>query len=252
MNTLNRTLTVLVSLACLLVVWWLAAQWLNDRSLPSPVAVAQALLREAGTGELFTHLFATLLRVFAAFLLAMLIGSAIGITLGLNQSINQFVDPWLVLLLNIPALVIIVLAYIWFGLNEAAAIGAVALNKIPNVIVTLREGARSLDPQLHELSKVYRFGFIKTLRHVVIPQLQPFFASAMRSGISLIWKIVLVVELLGRSNGVGFQIHLYFQLFDVATILAYTLAFVFIMLSVEYFVLQPLEKHSRRWRGQAA
>jgi len=253
MNTkLNRILVVLLSLACLLTIWWVVADALNDRSLPSPVAVAQALVQEARSGELFVHLGATLVRVIAAFVLAMLIGSAIGIALGLKQSLNQFVDPWLVLLLNIPALVIIVLAYIWFGLNEAAAIGAVALNKIPNVVVTLREGARSLDPHTTEMAKVFRFGFYKTLRHVVLPQLQPFFASAMRSGISLIWKIVLVVELLGRSNGVGFQIHLYFQLFDVATILAYTLAFVFIMLSVEYFVLQPLEKHSRRWRAQSA
>jgi len=82
----------------------------------------------------------------------------------------------------------------------------------------------------------------------VLPQLQPYFAAATRSGIALIWKIVLVVELLGRSNGVGFQIHLYFQLFDVATILAYTLVFVAVMLAVEYLILQPLESRTRRWR----
>jgi len=133
-------------------------------------------------------------------------------------------------------------------LNEAAAIGAVALNKIPNVIVTVREGAKSLEPQFAEMASVFRFSKWKTLRHVVLPQLQPYFAAATRSGIALIWKIVLVVELLGRSNGVGFQIHLYFQLFDVATILAYTLVFVVVMLAVEYLILQPLESYSRRWR----
>ena len=162
---------------------------------------------------------------------------------------DRLIDPWLILLLNIPALVIIVLSYIWFGLNEAAAIGAVALNKIPNVVVTLREGARSLAPEYAEMAKVYRFSFTKRLRHVVIPQLQPFFAAATRSGIALIWKIVLIVELLGRSNGVGFQIHLYFQLFDVATILAYTLAFVVVMLAVEYLLLQPLDRYANRWRA---
>jgi len=141
------------------------------------------------------------------------------------------------------------LAYIWFGLNEVAAVGAVALNKIPNVIVTLREGARSLERQFDEMAAVYRFSQWKRLRHVVLPQLQPFFAAATRSGISLIWKIVLVVELLGRSNGVGFQIHLYFQLFDVATILAYTLSFVTVMLMVEYLLLQPIERRVNRWRA---
>ena len=99
------------------------------------------------------------------------------------------------------------------------------------------------------MSPLNGFGFWKRLRHVVLPQLQPFLAAATRSGIALIWKIVLIVELLGRSNGVGFQIHLYFQLFDVATILAYTLAFVAVMLAVEYLLLQPLDKHANRWRA---
>ena len=78
------------------------------------------------SGELFFHLGMTLLRVVAAFFVAMVIGSAIGIFLGLRPTADQFLDPWLILLLNIPALVVIVLAYIWFGLNEAAAVGAVA------------------------------------------------------------------------------------------------------------------------------
>jgi len=203
------------------------------------------------SGELFFHLGMTLLRVVAAFFVAMVIGSAIGIFLGLRPTADQFLDPWLILLLNIPALVVIVLAYIWFGLNEAAAVGAVAVNKIPNVVVTLREGARSLNPEYAEMGQVYRFGWFKRLWHIILPQLQPFFAAATRSGISLIWKIVLIVELLGRSNGVGFQIHLYFQLFDVATILAYTLAFVFVMLLVEFLILQPLEKRGNRWRPGA-
>ncbi len=47
--------------------------------------------------------------------------------------------------LNIPALVTIILCYIWCGLTEVAAIVAVAVNKIPNTVVTVREGARAVD-----------------------------------------------------------------------------------------------------------
>lgn len=242
-------LWILFSLLLFLAFWGASAHLLNDNSLPSPADVWRSLMTEFRSGDLLFHLSATLIRVLAAFLVAMVIGSAIGIWIGMHQTANRLIDPWLILILNIPALVVIVLSYIWFGLNEAAAIGAVAVNKIPNVIVTMREGARSLSPEYAEMAQVYRFGAIKRLRHVVLPQLQPFFAAATRSGVSLIWKIVLIVELLGRSNGVGFQIHLYFQLFDVATILAYTLAFVAVMLLVEYLILQPLDKRSKRWRG---
>lgn len=209
-------------------------------------------MREASTGDLAFHLSMTLMRVVAAFVIAMAVGSAIGIALGLNRTADRLVDPWVILFLNLPALVLIVLAYIWFGLSEAAAIGAVAANKIPNVIVTLREGARTLDPGLDEMATVYRFGFGRRLRHVVLPQLQPFFAAATRSGVALIWKVVLVVELLGRSNGVGFQIHLHFQLFDVATILAYSLSFVAVMIAVEVLVVQRYERRAVRWRPRHA
>lgn len=249
LSRLKKFAVVLASLLVFIVIWGLIAKQLNDHSLPTPLAVWEAVLVEFHSGELFHHLGMTLLRVFAAFIVAMAVGSAIGIWLGMHALSNRLVDPWLILLLNIPALVIIVLSYIWFGLNEAAAVGAVALNKIPNVVITLREGAKSLAPEYSEMARVYRFGFFKRLRHVVLPQLQPFFAAATRSGISLIWKIVLIVELLGRSNGVGFQIHLYFQLFDVATILAYTLAFVAVMLVVEYGILQPLDKQANQWRS---
>lgn len=247
-SRVRSTLLVASSILVLLVIWWVTATTLDQRSLPTPLAVWQSLRTEAASGELLFHLSATLARVAAAFAVAMAIGVPLGIWLGVREVANRWLDPWLVLLLNVPALVVIVLAYIWFGLNEAAAIGAVAINKIPNVVVTLREGARSLSQELDELARVYRFGFWRRLQHVTLPQLQPYVAAATRSGIALIWKIVLVVELLGRSNGVGFQIHLYFQLFDVATILAYTLAFVAVMLVVEYAVLQPLDARARRWQ----
>ncbi|NJM30672.1 MAG: ABC transporter permease subunit [Rhizobiales bacterium] len=249
---MQRSLTLLASLLVLLVLWSVIATVWPSRALPPPSDVWSVMLRDFATGELAFHLSTTLTRVFVSFIVAMSIGSAIGIFLGLHRRSDAFFNPWIVLFLNTPALVVIVLAYIWFGLNEAAAVGAVAANKIPNVIVTLREGARALDPRYGDLSSVYRFSWRDRLQHILLPQLQPYFAAASRSGLALIWKIVLVVELLGRSNGVGFQIYLYFQLFDVAAILAYTLCFVAIMLAIEIILVQPFERYSTRWRGVAA
>lgn len=248
---LGPLLTIVVSLVVLAAAWHLTATLWPSRAFPPPLDVLSVMVRETMKGEIPYHLGITLARVAASFLLAMVIGSAIGIFLGSHPRADRFLDPWVILSLNVPALVIIVLAYIWFGLNEAAAIGAVAFNKIPNVIVTMREGARALEPRYTDMAKVYRFSPVAQFRHVVLPQLQPYLAAASRSGISLIWKIVLVVELLGRSNGVGFQINLYFQLFDVASILAYTLAFVCVMLLIEILLVHPLEHASTRWRKRA-
>ena len=235
-----------------LALWWVASATAQDRSLPTPAAVLAALRVELADGALLPALMATLGRVAAAFGLAMSLGSVLGYAMGRHAAADAALDPWVLLLLNIPALVIILLAYVWFGQTEAAAIGAVALAKLPNVVVLLREGARTLDPQLDEVARAYRLGAWVRLREVVLPQLGPFIAAAARSGLAIVWKIVLVVELLGRPSGVGFELHLRFQMFDVAGLLAYSLAFAAVMLAVEAVVMRPAERRARAWRGAAA
>lgn len=238
----------LLSLLLLLSLWQVLSIYLDDNTLPPPAKVAEVLWLETLSGQLPTHLGATLLRLVASFTIAMLLGCAIGIILGRNKKLDAFFDNWLIIFLNIPALVTIILCYVWFGLIESSAILAVVINKLPNVVVTIREGTRALDKDLLEMARCYRFGKRKTLTHVVWPQLHPFVMGATRSGLALIWKIILVVELLGRSNGMGYQLHLFFQLFDVASILAYTIAFVAVIQLIELIVLKPLDRHASRWR----
>jgi NitT/TauT family transport system permease protein len=240
------------SLLSFFAIWWIVSLFAGAQMLPGPDKVLAAILVEARSGELFRQIEITLARVFVAFTLAMLAGTAIGLLMGRVRLADRLGDPWLIVLLNLPALVIIVLAYIWGGLTEAAAILAVAVNKLPNAIVTVREGARALDRGLDEMAQVFALPRWKALRHVVLPQLAPYLAAAARSGLSLVWKIVLVVELLGRPNGVGFEIGIAFQLFDVTRILAYALAFVAVILLIETVLVQPLERRASRWRSRAA
>ena len=246
-KTLTRWFPLL-SLLALLALWQVAAALLDSRVLPTPLTVLHVILAGLADGSIPYHVGITLARVAVSFVIAMLIGIVAGIAMGRSKSLDRFFDSWLVLFLNIPALVTIVLCYVWFGLIEAAAILAVAINKIPNVTVTLREGARALDRDLLEMAQCFRLSRGRTLRHVVLPQLYPFIMAAARSGLALIWKIVLVVELLGRSNGVGFQLYVYFQLFDVAHIFAYALCFIAVVQVIELAILQPLERQANRWR----
>jgi NitT/TauT family transport system permease protein len=102
------------------------------------------------------------------------------------------------------------------------------------------------------MAEVFRMRAATRIRHIVLPQLAPYLAAAARSGLSLVWKIVLIVELLGRPNGVGFEVGVAFQLFDVTRILAYALAFIAVMLVVEMFVVQPFERYVVRWRQRPA
>jgi len=240
----ERVASLLVALAA----WEAAARIAQSRLFPGPGSVLATLADEALHGELLHDLGATLARVAIAFTLAMAVGTVVGIAMARSRTIDTLLDSGVVLLLNLPALVIAVLLYIWLGLTEVAAIGAVTLSKLPTVVVTLREGARTLDRDLGDMAKSFHFGHWRTFRHVILPQLSPFFLVASRTGLALIWKIVLVVELLGRPDGIGYAIQVFFQLFDVRRLIAYALAFVAVMLAVEWGVLQPLERRLARWR----
>ncbi|MEM7695357.1 MAG: ABC transporter permease subunit [Pseudomonadota bacterium] len=246
---LPAPLRTALSLAGLVGVWAVAAALSADPTvLPGPVAVLKVAAREAAAGELFFHVACTLARVAAAFALAMGVGVLLGLLLGRFPKVDAWADPIVLVFLNVPALVVIVLCYLWIGLNEIGAIAAVSINKTAMVIVTMREGARTLSPPLGEMAHVFRLSPAARLIHVVWPQLAPFLAASARNGLAIIWKIVLVAEFLGRGNGVGFQIHLYFQLFETGTVLAYALTFVAVMLAIEFLILKPIDTRARRWR----
>ena len=237
-----------ISLIALFIIWHFFSAYLKTETLPSPYAVFITLQDELLNGSLLYHLGMTLYRVLVSFTVAMIIGVFFGILMGNNKKVNNIFDSWNIIFLNIPALVLIILSYVWFGLTELAAIIAVSLNKIPNVVVTVREGAKTVDKQLLEVASVYKVSSIKRFFTFYLPQLYPYLIASARGGISLIWKIVLVVELLGRSNGVGFKLHEFFQFFDIAAILAYTFAFVLIMIAIENFIFLPLDNRANKWR----
>tara|TARA_X000000950_G_scaffold284430_1_gene387516 strand:- start:2356 stop:3105 length:750 start_codon:yes stop_codon:yes gene_type:complete len=238
----------IASISIFFLIWELSSRLLEVDLLPGPENVFEKIIEEFESNELFFHTLITLKRVFISFIIAMFIGSFFGIFMGRREKLNVFLDDWLVLGLNVPALVIIILSYVWFGLNEVAAILAVSLNKIPMVAVIMREGARSLEKDYIDVGKFYKIPKKKFFMKILLPQLYPYILSSARSGLSLIWKIVLVVELLGRSDGVGFKLYGFFQFFDIAGILAYTLVFVLLIIFVEFIIVRPFEKRISMWK----
>lgn len=231
-----------------LLVWQLSVHLVALDMLPSPLVVFQQLVENIRNGELIHHLLITLKRVGISFFVALSVGFLIGCLMGWFRWIDLLLDVLVTLALNIPALVVIILCYIWLGLHDWVAILAVILNKAPLVIVTIREGVKSIDYKLLEVAKVFKMGPWKTFWKVFFPQLYPYILTCIRNGLSLIWKVVLVVELIGCSDGVGFQLGIFFQFFDIANILAYTFAFAIVVLLIEAFIVQPWERKITEWR----
>ena len=182
---------------------------------------------------MFAALGGTLARVVAAFALAMAVGSALGYAMGRNAVVDRAADP-LDRRAAEPAGARHHRARLYLGRAQrggrnrrgCAQQAAQCRRDHPRGRARARRGARRDGAGV----PVFAAHAAAPRR---APQLAPFFAAATRSGLSLVWKIVLVVELLGRPNGVGFEINIAFQLFDVALLLAYALPFTAIMLIIE-------------------
>jgi len=236
------------SLPLLLLIWQVAAMVAASRFLPSPVVVAGEIADLVIRGHMLADFGQTLTRAASAFLIAMMLGGLLGFALGRITALDRLFGPWVLVGLNMPAIVVAIICYIWLGLSEVALVLAVVINKTPLVTTTIREGVRSFLPEYEEMAAAFRLPLLRRIRLIYLPQLMPFVMTAARTGLSLIWKIVLVFEVLGSDGGVGFRVSIFFQYFDMAGILAYTSVFVAMVMVFEHGVLRPLERRVVRWR----
>ena len=244
----NRYSLKVTSLILFLCVWQIASIWIDVDLLPSPTRVASSIHEHLFSGDLLSSVAITLARVGVSFFIAMAFGIAVGVLMGRNRNWDAALDGLLILSLNLPALVVIILCYLWFGLGEFAAILAVSINKFPIVVVNMREGAKAVDMDLLQVTQAFKVSPYRTFFKVYLPQLYPYLLASARSGLALVWKIVLVVELLGRSDGVGFKLGVFFQFFDITSILAYSFAFILVVMIIELLVIAPLDRRLMEWR----
>lgn len=237
-----------LSIFLFIILWQGFSLVLNSELFPSLIDILKSLYEHCINKDLIFHLLITLKRVFISFVLAMVIGIFFGILMGTFHKNDSLLNIFLIIGLNIPAIVTIMICYIWFGLSDFAAILAVVINKVPIIIVNIKEGVRAIDKKYMDLVKIYKIEKKDVITKIYIPQIYPYIMATTRLTISLVWKIVLVVELLGRSDGIGFKIAIFFQDFDITSIFAYSFAFIFVVILVEKLLLNPLDKKATKWR----
>jgi NitT/TauT family transport system permease protein len=247
----RATLPPLLFCVLLALGWDLMASRLNSPLVPTVGGIFDALREIVRDGEAFTQIGITLERIVLGCSLAFVIAIAVGTAAGRNRIIRAFFEPALLLGLTVPGLVWALLCVIWFGIGFLTSTVAIALGTAPALIVSIMHGIQSIDSDIIEMAHVYRFSPLQRLRYVWLPAVLPFLLSGMRLGFSLAWKVIVLVEIFGLSDGVGYQLNADFSAQDVAGMLAWTIAFGIAMAVIEYGLLQTLEKRLTRWRRVA-
>jgi NitT/TauT family transport system permease protein len=203
-------------------------------------------------GDALGQIAVSLERVVLGFALAFAVAVAAGIAMGRNAFVRGVLEPAVLLGLTIPGLVWALLCVIWFGVALPAPVVAIALSAAPALVLNVVQGVRAVDPGLIEMAHVYRFDRRTRLRRLWLPALAPQLLSGARLGLSLGWKVLVLVEMFGLSSGVGYQLNQSFSAQDVSAVIAWTLLFSVAMAILEYAVLAVVERRVTRWRRTAA
>ena len=231
-----------------IAIWWLIALVMPANLLPDPWVSTLTLARNFAEGDVLPHLAITLGRVAGGLALAMLIGVPVGILMGVNVRAEKVLDIWVMVGLTVPSLCYAIICFILVGLNEAATILAIGLTAAPSVAINLWEGVKTIDFKLVEMARIFEAGRPSILARVLLPQVLPFIMASVRMGLGIVWKIAVLVELIGRPNGVGFKLFYWYQLADMAQVLAWTLLFTLVMLAIELGILKRVEQRLFGWR----
>jgi NitT/TauT family transport system permease protein len=233
---------------CLLALWEAMARVTASPLVPNVSEVLSEVRRLVVGGFALRQIAITLGRILAGFGVAFVISLVVGIAAARSVIFRRFLDPAIILGLTVPGLVWALLCVIWFGVGLTTPIVAIALGIGPVMILHIVQGMKAVDAEIVEMAHVFRLSTRDKLIHVWIPSLTPHLIGGARVGLSLGWKVIVLVELFGLSNGVGYQLNSEFSSQNVAGVLAWTIVFWAVMVVIEYGVLQSLERASSKWR----
>lgn len=228
--------------------WAVIAGTSSSPLIPSLSEIWTSLKDILQHGDALGQIGVSVERVVLGFALAFVVAIGVGIVMGRNALVRDILEPAVLLGLTIPGLVWALLCVIWFGVALTTPVLAIALSAAPALVLNVVQGVRAVEPGLIEMAHVFRFDRRTRLFRLWLPALAPYLLSGARLGLSLGWKVLVLVEMFGMSSGVGYQLNQSFSAQDVSAVIAWTLLFSVAMAILEYGVLAVIERRVTRWR----
>jgi NitT/TauT family transport system permease protein len=229
--------------------FWEVMTWVTASPLvPGAGEVVNEMRRILFSGLAIKQIGITFGRILLGFGVAFVVSLVVGIAAARNSFVRSFVNPAIILGLTVPGLVWALLCVIWFGVSLTTPVVAIALGVAPVMVLHVVQGMHAVDAEIVEMAYVFKLPARDKIAHIWIPSLIPHLIGGSRVGLSLAWKVIVLVELFGLSNGVGYQLNSEFSSQNVAGVLAWTIVFWAVMIAMEYGVLQTFEGRFMAWR----
>jgi sulfonate transport system permease protein len=188
------------------VTWELAVRYgaAAGRLMPPPSRLAESAWALAASGELTTHVVATMSRVLIGFGCGALAGTILGLATGASETVRRLVDPSIQALRAIPSLAWVPLFILWLGIFETSKLALIALGVFFPVYLGVLTAIQSVDRKLIEVGRVFGLSSAGVAIRITWPAVMPAWVSSLRSGMGLGFMFVVAAELMGASEGLGY------------------------------------------------
>ena len=202
-----KTRQILLMSLVLLLVWQLASMLINLPILPTPIKTYQVMFQELG-GDLGYHFLASLLRVVVSMLLAVSLAAPAGLILGQSRKLDGVFSPLIYLLYPIPKVVFLPIIILFLGINNLSKIAIIFVILFFQILVLVRDQARSVRPELITSVKSLGAGRRGLFRFVYLPMSIPGVLTALRQSVGTAVAVLYIAELIATQRGLGYYIYL--------------------------------------------
>lgn len=190
-----------------LIALWQAASalgWLSTRVLPAPLAVVQAAWELTASGELWTHVRVSAGRALAGLAIGGGLGLLLGLLTGSLRTAETLLDSTIQMVRNIPALALIPLVILWFGIDESAKLFLISVSVFFPIYLNTFHGIRNVDPALIEMGRTYGLTRWQLYRDIILPGALSSILVGLRFSLGLMWVILIVAETISAQSGIGY------------------------------------------------
>jgi NitT/TauT family transport system permease protein len=246
-------LSPLLVLLAIVMIWWYVTEFhlTRFRVYPGPFDVVVYLERvfagDTGHGPTLPNVLATLYRIGVAWIGSMAIGTLIGIMAGRFRGVFDYFENLVWIFMATPSIVWVFIFVVAIGLSDFVPISAISALLIPQIIIIVAEGTKSMPRDLLDLADSYRVRGLQRMRDLYLPYLLPYILASGRNTFALATKLIIVAEVIGLSRGVGFVVKYWRDQVYFAPVLAWGLLLTVFGIVVDWFVFRPLQRRMETW-----
>jgi sulfonate transport system permease protein len=240
---------VLVGPLALLAVWQLATTvgGVAPQTLASPSTVASTAWDLTRSGGLLDALLVSVRRVAFGLLLGVSIGTVLALVSGLFVIGDRVVDPVVQMFRTMPALALVPLFILWFGIDERPKVLLVAFAVAFPIYINLHAGIRGVDARLVEAGRVFGLSRWGLIRQVVLPGALASWLVGLRFSLGVAWTVLVAAEQINATSGIGALMTNAQNLMQTDVILVGLLIYSVLGLASDRLV-RALERWALAWR----